>query len=166
MKALVLVMIVATSAYAQTPAPQPPAQPAPPAAAAQKSAPESAPTPPPNYQYTPDGRRDPFTSLVNRGTETTSQRGRDVARVRPQGLGGIAVDEVVVRGIMQSRGGWVAMIASPSGRTYSIRPGDRLFDGSVRAITPQAVILMQEVNDPLLLEKQREVRKFLRGEVK
>ena len=194
MKALVLVMFVATSAYApayagsisasfgevsperaedtareggQTPpAQQPPAQPAPPAAAPQKSAPESAPTPPPNYQYAPDGRRDPFTSLVNRGTETTPQGRRDVARVRPQGLGGIAVDEVVVRGIMQSRGGWVAMIASPSGRTYSIRPGDRLFDGSVRAITPQAVILMQEVNDPLLLEKQREVRKFLRAEVK
>ena len=58
------------------------------------------------------------------------------------------------------------MIAAPSGRTYSIRPGDRLMDGSVRTITAQSVVLMQEVNDPLSLEKQREVRKYLRGEVK
>ena len=39
-------------------------------------------------------------------------------------------------------------------------------DGTIRAITNQAVVLMQEVNDPLSLEKQREVRKSLRAEVK
>jgi hypothetical protein len=33
-------------------------------------------------------------------------------------------------------------------------------------VTAQAVILLQDVNDPLSLEKQREVRKYLRGEVK
>lgn len=58
------------------------------------------------------------------------------------------------------------MIGLPSGRSYTVRPGDRLMDGTVRTITAQAVVLMQEVNDPLSLEKQREVRKFLRGEVK
>jgi Tfp pilus assembly protein PilP len=123
---------------------------------------DGAPTPAANYTYEPDGRRDPFVSLVNRGSES----GTASTRVRPEGAAGILVDEVVVRGIVQSRGGYVAMIGSPSGRTYSIRPGDRLLDGSVRAITPQAVVLMQEVNDPLSLQKQREVRKFLRAEVK
>ena len=86
--------------------------------------------------------------------------------MRAEGLAGIIVEEVGVRGIVQSRGGWVAMIAAPSGRTYSIRAGDRLMDGNVKTITPQAVVLMQEVNDPLSLQKQREVRKSLRGEVK
>ena len=52
------------------------------------------------------------------------------------------------------------------GTVLAVRPGDRLMDGSVSTITAQAVVLMQEVNDPLSLEKQREVRKFLRGEVK
>ena len=121
------------------------------------------PTPPPNYAYDPENRRDPFLTLVNRGTD--ARAGRNVA-ARPEGVAGVAVEEVVVRGILQSRGGWVAMIASPSGRTYTIKPGDKLLDGSVRTINGQAVILMQEVNDPLSLEKQREVRKFLRGEVK
>jgi Tfp pilus assembly protein PilP len=86
--------------------------------------------------------------------------------VRAEGINGILVEEVVVKGIVQTRGAWVAMIATPSGRTYSVRPGDRLMDGNVRTITAQSVVLLQEVNDPLSLEKQREVRKFLRGEVK
>ena len=126
--------------------------------------PQSPPSPPPNYKYSSDGRRDPFVSLVNRGT--TDPRQGQAARVRPEGLPGVLIDEVVVKGILESRGGYVAMLGTPSGKTYSVRAGDRLMDGVVRSITPQAVVLMQEVNDPLSLEKQREVRKYLRGEVK
>ena len=68
-----------------------------------------------------------------------------------KGIDGILVEEVVVKGIVQTRGAWVAMIAAPSGRTYSVRPGDRLMDGNVRTITAQSVVLLQEVNDPLSL---------------
>jgi Tfp pilus assembly protein PilP len=147
--------VAADARDGQTPTAPIPA-PAPPTSA------DPAPTPPPNYSYSSDGRRDPFVSLVNKGTDARAQ----APKVRPDGIEGILVDEVVVRGIVQSRGGWVAMIASPGGRSYSIRPGDRLMDGNVRAINAQAVVLMKEVNDPLSLDKQREVRKYLRGEVK
>jgi Tfp pilus assembly protein PilP len=151
----VFVLAMASFAGAQAPAGN--------ASAAAPAAPKSVgPTPPADYAYDPADRRDPFLSLINRGTDA-----RGVAKTtRPEGLPGLTVEEVVVRGIVQSRGGWVAMVAAPSGRTYTIRPGDRLMDGNVRAITGQAVVLMQEVNDPLSLEKQREVRKVLRGEVK
>ena len=64
---------------------------------------------------------------------------------------------------MQIRGAWLAMVAGPDGKVYTVRAGDRLFDGVIRTITAQAVVILQEVNDPLSLEKQREVRKFLRG---
>lgn len=124
---------------------------------------ESAPTPPPNYSYAADDRRDPFVSLVNRGTDA---RMPQMVGDRPDGVPGLLIDEIAVRGILESRGGFVAMIAAPNGRTYNVRPGDRLLDGSVRTITAQAVVFMQEVNDPLSLEKQREVRKPLRPEVK
>jgi Tfp pilus assembly protein PilP len=124
---------------------------------------EAPPTPAPHYAYEPENRRDPFVSLVNRGSDARPATARGS---RPDGLAGILVDEVVVRGVLQTRGGWIAMIGLPSGRSYTVRPGDRLMDGTVRTITAQAVVLMQEVNDPLSLEKQREVRKFLRGEVK
>lgn len=158
MRALITLAIASSTltlpAWAQAPS-------APQQAAA--AAPSTLPTPPPNFEYQPDGRRDPFISLINRGTGAGAGTLRGL---RPEGVGGISVEEVVVRGILQSRGGWIAMIAAPTGRTYTLKPGDRLLDGSVRAINAQAVILMQEVNDPLSLEKQREVRKFLRGEVK
>jgi Tfp pilus assembly protein PilP len=152
--ALLLIAAVAPGLAAQKPAK--------PAAPAPVPVP-SGPTPPADYKYDPEGRRDPFVSLVNRGVE--SRPGVDRAS-RPEGLPGLLVDEVVVRGILQTPRGFVAMVGAPTGKTYSVRPGDRLMDGSVRTITPQAVVLLQEVNDPLSHEKQREVRKYLRGEVK
>ena len=162
--ALILAVAAGTTGVAAQPAP--PAN-APAATATTTTKPanpaDAPPTPPSNYTYAPEGRRDPFVSLINRGS--TGQKGAPGV-VRAEGPGGILVEEVAVRGIFQSRGAWVAMIAAPSGRTYSIRPGDRLMNGSVRTINAQAVVLMQEVNDPLSLEKQREVRKYLRGEVK
>jgi Tfp pilus assembly protein PilP len=167
MKLLAAVLMIAVAAGAGLGAaeqpPPPPATPAAPTPAKPANPADAPPAPPQNYAYAPEGRRDPFVSLVNRGTtgQKTGPKG-----IRAEGLGGIMVDEVVVKGIVQSRGAWVAMIAAPSGRTYSVRPGDRLMDGHVRTITAQSVVLLQQVNDPLSLDKQREVRKFLRGEVK
>jgi hypothetical protein len=68
-----------------------------------------------------------------------------------------------VRGFLESRGAWVAMVGAPDGRSYTLREGDRLMDGTVRAITSEAIVLLQEVKDPLSPAKQREVRKYLRG---
>jgi Tfp pilus assembly protein PilP len=164
---LALSFAVAVSAAASAQTPPAPAPATPPAAA---PAPpvvvvDPGPTPPPNFAYSPASRRDPFVDLINRGeSEPGTAAGRSATR--PEGVGGVLVDEVVVRGVLQGRGGWVAMIGAPTGRTYTVRAGDRLLDGSVRAINATSVILMQEVNDPLSLEKQREVRKYLRGEVK
>lgn len=124
---------------------------------------EAPPAPPADYRYEPDGRRDPFLSLVNRGVDARPAQASDT---RPEGVAGVLVDELDLRGLLQSRGGWIAMIAAPDGRSYTVRTGDRLMDGVVRAITPQALVIMQDVKDPLSLEKQREVRKYLRGEVK
>jgi Tfp pilus assembly protein PilP len=71
--------------------------------------------------------------------------------------------EITVRGIVQTRGEFVAMVAGVDGKVFSIRVGDKLADGVVRQVTSQAVVILQEVNDPLSLDKQREVRKLLRG---
>ena len=51
---------------------------------------------------------------------------------------------------------------SPNDRTYMVREGDRVFDGTIRTITEDAIIFMQVVNDPLSLVTEREVRKPLR----
>jgi Tfp pilus assembly protein PilP len=137
-----------------------------PAVAPARSAPvaSDAPTPPPNFQYSPESRRDPFVSLFNRGASDTRQPGTQ--QKRPEGIAGVMVEEVVVKGILHSRGAWVAMVVAANGKTYTVRAGARLMDGNVRGINAQSVVMLQEVNDPLSLEKQREVRKYLRGEVK
>ena len=118
--------------------------------------------PPPNFEYTPQGRRDPFISLVNRGKDTNESKGAATAK-RAEGVPGMLVGELTVRGIMQTRGAWVAMVSGPDNKVYTVRAGDKLADGVIRQVTATSVVILQEVNDPLSLEKQREVRKFLRG---
>jgi type IV pilus assembly protein PilP len=107
------------------------------------------------YTYDPDGRRDPFVSLLSRGAEVAV--GTKVA-----GLSGIATADLMVRGVLQSRGSYVAIVAGPDGKTFRAHVNDRLLDGVIRSVTPQGIVIMQEVNDPLSLVKQREVRKGLR----
>ena len=118
----------------------------------------SAPAPAPAgeaYTYDPAGRRDPFVSLLSRGMEPNGGK-------KLTGLAGLATGEVMVRGVMRSRNSYVALLSGPDGKTYSARVNDRLLDGVIRSVTPQGIVIMQEVNDPLSLVKQREVRKGLR----
>lgn len=107
------------------------------------------------YTYNPDGRRDPFVSLLARGVEPASG-------VKSAGLSGLTTSELMLRGVMQSRGSYVAIVSGPDGKTYRAHVNDRLLDGVIRSVTPQGIVIMQEVNDPLSLVKQREVRKGLR----
>ena len=53
------------------------------------------------------------------------------------------------------------MVQGPDNRTYMLRQGDQLADGAVQAVTAEGLVIVQEVNDPLSLVKQRVVRKPL-----
>ncbi|MGH9314962.1 MAG: hypothetical protein ACRD1S_17395 [Vicinamibacterales bacterium] len=117
----------------------------------------TSPPPPDVYTYNPEGRRDPFVSLLFRGSDL-----RPARESRPDGLPGLLINEVVLRGIVKDKMGYVAMISGPDNKTHIIRGDDKLYDGSVKAITADSVIFSQDVNDPLSLVKQREVRKYLR----
>jgi Tfp pilus assembly protein PilP len=109
------------------------------------------------YRYDPAGRRDPFISLVARGSDAPhGPSGID-------GLIGLGIGELSVRGVLKSRTGYVAILQAPDNKTYLAKPGDRLLDGSIRSIGPQGLVLVQEVTDPLSPVKQREVHKGLRG---
>jgi Tfp pilus assembly protein PilP len=114
---------------------------------------------PPGFTYSPDGRRDPFLSLVRRGVDP---RSGSQAGTRPLGLAGLSVGEVTLRGTVRSREGFVAIMQGADRRAYIVRVGDRLFDGTVRTVSQTDVVILQQVNDPLSLETQREVRKVLR----
>lgn len=154
-----LMATIAVPALAQQPAAQPPTQPG---EAEKAAAPKpDLPAPPANFEYAVAGRRDPFLSLINRGADPRGTGNQPAQRA--EGVPGLLTGEITVRGIVHTRGQFVAMVAGVDGKVYSIRAGDKLADGVVRQVTAQAVVILQEVNDPLSLEKQREVRKLLRG---
>jgi len=146
----------------QKPAPAP----APPAGTPAAPAAQGAPAPPAaqsgaGYSYDPTGRRDPFISLSGRAGEVVTAAG-----ARPPGIAGLLVSEVNVKGLFKSPKGFIALVQSPDNRTYIIHAGDKVFDGTVKAITQDAVVFSQDVNDPLSLVKQREVRKMIRPEAR
>lgn len=148
MRALALALVfVASAASAQdkpaTPPPQPPA---------------AGVATGPTFVYNPEGRRDPFVSLLARAADVKSRQNKG-----PAGVAGFLVSELALNGIMQSRGDFVALVKGPDSRTYMVRANDRLLDGSVRAITADTLVCLQDVNDPLSLTKQREVRLTLRA---
>jgi type IV pilus assembly protein PilP len=130
-----------------------------PAGAAKEKEPEKiAPPVPDVFTYNPEGRRDPFVSLLLRGGDMKPTR-----ESRPDGLPGLLISEISLRGILKDKTGFVAMVSGPDNKTHIIRGNDKVFDGTVKAITADSVIFSQDVNDPLSLVKQREVRKYLRA---
>jgi hypothetical protein len=54
------------------------------------------------------------------------------------------------------------MVQAPDGKTYLVRGGEKLYDANVKAVLADAIVFVQQVNDPLSLVKQREIRKPLR----
>lgn len=116
----------------------------------------SASRPDDRAAYDPSGRRDPFVSLLQVGDTKLPVGGR------PRGVRGLLVGEVSLRGVLRSRGQFVAILQAPDNKTYTVHPGDALFDGSVKVVAQDAVIFVQRVDDPLSPVKQREIRKTLR----
>jgi hypothetical protein len=111
------------------------------------------------FTYQSEGRRDPFVNLLGTGSEP-----RQASRLGGEGTTGLMVGDISVRGIVQSPGvPLVAMVEGPDKKTHLVHQGDRFADGTVKTITLQGLIIVQEVKDPLSLVKQREIRKQLRS---
>ena len=129
-------------------------------ATASANAPAAASTAlePRGYTYDPQGRRDPFVSLLRRGSDVS----RSAGGTRANGLAGLETSEVTLKGTIASQGTYVGILQGSDNKTYIVRAGDKLLDGTIRAINPESMVIAQQVSDPLSLEKQREVRKVLR----
>jgi Tfp pilus assembly protein PilP len=156
--------LVATLAHAQaappaTPAPAAPAAAAAPAPQRPQTVAEKAASAaePQGFTYNAEGRRDPFVSLLRRGADSRANSGP-----KGSGIAGLGVAEVSLRGTVVSQGAFVGIVQGVDSKNYIVRVGDRLSDGTIRSITADSMVILQQVNDPLSLEKQREVRKLLR----
>ena len=112
------------------------------------------PSTPDTYRYDPQGRRDPFRSLIGPRQKITRENA-------PKGPPGFLIDEMRLQGIFRTKQGLVAMVLGPDNTGYLLRAGDKVFDGEVVRLTSTGVVFRQEVNDPTRIERYREVTKDL-----
>jgi type IV pilus assembly protein PilP len=110
---------------------------------------------PTGYSYNPQGRRDPFVSLLK---PVSADQG---ARTRRPGMEGFLIQEVALKGIVRTPKGYTAMLLGTDGKSYFVNVGQRLFDGVITSIDATTVTFRQEVSDPLSTVKSRDVKKTL-----
>jgi len=159
--ALLLVATFAATALAQAPPPPPAAtgaaSPAPPEAGAELKNPvdQELQPDPTGFNYNPQGRRDPFVSLLK---PVSADQG---VKTRRPGMEGFLIQEVALKGIVRTPKGYIAMMLGTDGKSYFVKESQRLFDGVVTRIDATAVTFRQEITDPLSTVKSRDVKKTL-----
>ena len=96
------------------------------------------------------GKRDPFLSLLApKAPAPTCSTGKRC----------LAVDQILLRGVVLTKNGNIAMVENESKRSYYLHENDALFDGSVVKITGDSVTFRQESSDVLGRPVSKEVVK-------
>jgi type IV pilus assembly protein PilP len=96
-------------------------------------------------------RRDPFESLIGRQSKA--------AAVLPPGKAGLQVSTLRLDGIVRAPNGMIAVVSNPQARTYFLREGDHLYDGSVEKISMDGVSFHEEGKDAFGKPVERQVNK-------
>ncbi len=155
----------ATKPAAKAAAPKPataqaaaPKSTAPPPKAAAKKAPKAAATSskPAESAEMKVARRDPFESLTSR-QEAEAAKNKNL----PPGKAGLQVGSLRLDGIVRSPNGMIAVVTNPQARTYFLREGDKLYDGSVEKIGMDAVSFHELGKDAFGKPVERQVNKRL-----
>jgi len=112
------------------------------------------------YVYLPEGRRDPFLSVLREAGSEGVKR-TDEANLPP--LQRVTVAELSVIGIVWGGFGYMAMVQAPDGRGYAVQRGARIGNnnGIVSAITEKAVIVEERFTDIYGKKQVREYAKPL-----
>jgi len=97
-------------------------------------------------------RRDPFESLL---AHSQSKGPSNL----PPGKAGLQVSTLRLDGIVRAPNGMIAVVSNPQARTYFLREGDHLYDGSVEKITMDGVSFHEEGKDAFGKPVERQVNK-------
>jgi hypothetical protein len=139
----------AAAGFAQTVPDKPPAR-------GQAEAAAAEPKQIPLFSYDPGGRRDPFKDLLG---------GKEVRETRViAGLADLMIDEIVLLGIVETKGKFEAVASLPEGFPLTVREGDKLVDGYVLAIRPDAVVFRKTRDKGVPLPKPRDIVKEIQSE--
>jgi hypothetical protein len=98
-------------------------------------------------------RRDPFESLVNRQQKQANQT-QAIA-----GKPGLVIGTLRLDGIVKAPNGMIAVVSNPQARTYFLREGDHLYDGTVEKISMDGVSFHEEGKDAFGKPMERQVNK-------
>lgn len=93
-----------------------------------------------DYTYDPQGRRDPFRSLIGPTSKVVRENS-------PPGVAGFLIEELDLQGVVRTNQGYVAMVNAPDNSGYLLRVGDKVFDGEVVRITPTSIVFRQETRE-------------------
>ena len=113
-------------------------------------------------KYDDGRRRDPFVSLIVPKAPASGPLSAARPRAVP-GLVGIAISDIVVKGLVKSGATLIALLQGPDGRTYMARTQDRLQDGVVTRIDSDAVVFTERSPDAAGQLRAHDVRKPLRA---
>ena len=100
----------------------------------------------------PGKMRDPFVSPVVRS-------GGNIGSGCDTGKRCLVVDQIVLKGIVKSPAGFIAVVENPAKRAYFMRENDPVFNGKVVRITGDTVVFQEQVTDKVGKQSMREVVK-------
>lgn len=107
-------------------------------------------------------RRDPFKTMLRE-----KQAGDQPLQLEcGPGIRGITVGQAGLNGIVRSPAGFLGVVTVPSGRTYFLHEGNAVCNGTVRSITPDSIIFVEDVIDAMGQPAKREVIKKIPADAK
>jgi Tfp pilus assembly protein PilP len=101
-------------------------------------------------------KRDPFDALLNK-----AQANNGPTENLPPGKAGLLVGSLKIDGIVNGKGGMIAIVSNPQQRVYFLREGDKLYDGAVEHITLEAISFNETGKDAFGKPLERQVTKRL-----
>jgi hypothetical protein len=116
-----------------------------------------------SVNFEPTNRRDPFLDLILVNKNAQRNEDEEVSRGKaPPGIAGMFVAQVKLQGISIREGSQLAVFRGSDNRAYFLQEGDKLFDGFVKKINTDSVLLVRETKMRSGKELSQEVTKRLR----
>jgi hypothetical protein len=100
------------------------------------------------------GKRDPFVSPISTATGAALPASNCSAGKRC-----LVIDQLVLRGVVSTTSGMIAVVANPINKAYFLRENDPVFNGYVVQITGDSVVFKEKTVDHIGRQATREVVK-------
>ena len=97
-------------------------------------------------------KRDPFVSPIRSGPVA-------MASACTAGKRCLVIDQIVLRGVVRTATGMIAVVANSMNKAYFLRENDPVFNGYVIRITPDSVVFKENTRDAIGHQATREVVK-------